>query len=119
MTIVASPRGRQNVLDSDVFCWNELPELLAADELFESSGLDVQRITEASLACASKQEDDEFEDEDDEDDDDEDDDDIDDDDEEVESEDEVVVVTRYEPFAAQMSYINTTSVSNDDDDYGW
>jgi len=43
----------------------------------------------------------------------------DDDDEEVESEDEVVVVTRYEPFAAQMSYINTTSVSNDDDDYGW
>ena len=79
MTIVASPRGRQNVLDSDVFCWNELPELLAADELFESSGLDVQRITETSLACASKQEDDEFEDEDDEDDDDEDDDDIDDD----------------------------------------
>jgi hypothetical protein len=75
-------------LDSDVFCWNELPELLAADELFESSGLDVQRITETSLACASKQEDDEFEDEDDEDDDDEDDDDIDEDDEDEDEDDD-------------------------------
>ena len=43
----------------------------------------------------------------------------DDDDDDVESEDEVVVVTRYEPFAGQMLYTNTASVSNYDDDYSW
>ena len=34
MTSVASPRGSRGSALSDVFCWDELPDLLAAEELF-------------------------------------------------------------------------------------
>ena len=36
MTIVAHPRGHQDVLAADVFSWTELPELMAAEELFDA-----------------------------------------------------------------------------------
>ena len=37
MTIVANPRGHQDVLAADVFSWTELPELMAAEELFDAA----------------------------------------------------------------------------------
>jgi len=47
VTIVANPRGHQDVLAADVFSWNELPELMAAEELFDATtvpGADVRAL---------------------------------------------------------------------------
>ncbi len=43
MTIATSGRGHQEVLNAEVFSWSELPELLAAEDLFDAvagTGLD-------------------------------------------------------------------------------
>lgn len=37
MTIVLNPSEQQDAARADVFCWNELPELLLADDLFDST----------------------------------------------------------------------------------
>ena len=104
MTIVANPRGHQEVLHTESFCWNELSDLQTADDLFdglESGGGYAFSLVVPSTELVSEDEeddDDEDEDEDDaddeeeedeeeEDEDDEDDDDWEDDDEE-EDEDE-------------------------------
>ena len=77
MTSVASPRGSRSVLNSAVFCWDELPDLLAAEELFEIAG---NRNSTAPIV--GKQDDDEDED-------DLEDDDVDDDDDDEEEEDDL------------------------------
>ncbi len=105
VTIVANPRGHQEVLHTESFCWNELSDLQTADDLFdglESGGGYAFSLVVPSTELVSEDEeddDDEDEDEDDaddeeeedeeeEDEDDEDDDDWEDDDEEEEDEDE-------------------------------
>jgi hypothetical protein len=88
VTSVASPRGSRSVLNSDVFCWDELPDLLAAEELFEVAG---NRNSTSPIVGKQDddEEDDDLEDDEDEDDDDEEEDDLEDDEwEEVEDEDE-------------------------------
>ena len=89
---VASPRGSRAVSNSEVFCWDELPELLAAEELFEAIP---GRSAVGPIVAASDEdedEDDDLEDDDDDledDEDDEDDDDLEDEDwEEVDDEEE-------------------------------
>jgi len=83
VTIVTSPRGHQDVLAADVFSWNELPELMAAEELFDAAPFGL----EAPATLAGRDEDEDEEE--DEDDDYDDDDDDDDDEEEDEDEDDV------------------------------
>ena len=46
VTIVASPRGHQDLMPTDVFCWNELSDLLAAEDLFAAGG-DVAELRNA------------------------------------------------------------------------
>ena len=85
MTLAVGPRGNQDVLSADVFSWSELPELLAAEALFES-GSDLPRLSAAPIVAAHDEDEDADEDEEDlEDDDDEDEY---EDDEEEESEEE-------------------------------
>ena len=82
MTIATSGRGHQEVLTADVFSWSELPELLAAEDLFDAAvGAGLDRLS----VLAAKDEDDDFDDDEDEDEDDEDED---EDDEELEDEDD-------------------------------
>lgn len=104
MTIVANPRGHQEVLHTESFCWNELSDLQTADDLFdglESGGGYAFSLVVPSTELVSEDEEDdddeededdaddeEEEDEEEEDEDDEDDDDWEDDDEEEEDEDE-------------------------------
>ena len=38
MTSAVGPRGHQDVLTADVFSWSELPDLLAAEALFDGTG---------------------------------------------------------------------------------
>ncbi len=103
VTIAASGREHRDVRDAEVFSWNELPELLAAEDLFEICGTageptavlapvspSIILATEWSLptdVTSAADEDDDFDDEEDEDDD-EDDEEDDDEDEEDEEEDE-------------------------------
>jgi len=103
VTIAASGREHRDVRDAEVFSWNELPELLAAVDLFEICGTAGEPTavlapvspstilaTEWSLPAdvtSAADEDDDFDDEEDEDDD-EDDEEDDDEDEEDEEEDE-------------------------------
>ena len=103
VTIAASGREHRDVRDAEVFSWNELPELLAAEDLFEICGIageptavlapvnsSIIRGTEWSLptdVISAADEDDDFDDE--EDDDDEDEDDEDEDEEEDEEWEEV------------------------------
>ena len=89
VTSVASPKGRHNGLDSNMlFCWDELPELLAAVELFDSveaAPLVGNLASVVPMAAKDEDEDDDEEDLDDDDDEDEDDDeDLDDEDEDDE-----------------------------------
>ena len=100
VTIAASGREHRDVRDAEVFSWNELPELLAAEDLFEICGTageptavlapvspSIILATEWSLPAdvtSAADEDDDFDDEEDEDEDDEDE----DEDEEDEEEDE-------------------------------
>ena len=84
VTIVASPRGQQDVMTAEVFSWNELPDLMAAEELFDSAS--PYGVDESSIIARGDEDADEEEDE--EDDDYEDDDDELEDDEEEEEEDE-------------------------------
>ena len=63
MTIVLKPGKQQDVSRADVFCWTELPELLLADDLFESS-----QHRSGSIPSIVAEDDDEDEDWDDEDD---------------------------------------------------
>ena len=106
VTIAASGREHRDVRDAEVFSWNELPELLAAEDLFEICGIageptavlapvnsSIIRGTEWSLptdVISAADEDDDFDDEEDDDDDeDEDEDDEDEDEEEDEEWEEV------------------------------
>ena len=61
VTIVASPRGQQDVMTADVFSWNELPDLMAAEELFDSAS--PYGIDESSIVARDDEDDDEDEDE--------------------------------------------------------
>lgn len=82
MTSVVSPKGFRGILKSDVFCWDELPELLAAEELF-SRGSEGPALPSGPISARDDDDDDdddEWYEEDDWDDDDDDDDDWDDDD---------------------------------------
>ncbi|MEI6637229.1 MAG: hypothetical protein WCO99_11740, partial [Planctomycetota bacterium] len=104
VTIAASGREHRDVRDAEVFSWNELPELLAAEDLFEICGTASEPTavlapvspstilaTEWSLPAdvtSAADEDDDFDDEEDEDDD-EDEDDEDEDEEEDEEWEEV------------------------------
>ena len=82
MTIATSGRRHQEVLTAEVFSWNELPELLAAEDLFDAAvGAGLDRLS----VLAAKDEDDDFDDDEDEDEDDEDED---EDDEEDDDEEE-------------------------------
>jgi len=81
VTIVSSDRGHVDALDADVFSWSELPDLLAAEDLFSSPGWGVV----ARGDDEDDDEDDDFEDDDEELDDDEE---SDDEDEELEEDDE-------------------------------
>ena len=38
VTIAASGREHRDARDADVFSWNELPELLAPEDLFDACG---------------------------------------------------------------------------------
>jgi hypothetical protein len=87
VTIVASPRGQQDVMTADVFSWNELPDLMAAEELFDSAS--PYGVDESSIIARGDEDADEEEDEDEEDDDYEDDDELEDDEEEEEDEEEL------------------------------
>ena len=90
VTIVANPRGHQEVLHTESFCWNELSDLQTADDLFdglESGGGYAFSLVVPSTELVSEDEEDE-EDDDDEDEDDEDEDEDDADDEEEEDEEE-------------------------------
>ena len=87
MTIATSGRGHQEVLNAEVFSWSELPELLAAEDLFDAvagTGLDRLAVITAKDEDEDEDEDEEFEDEDDEDEDDEEDDEEDEEDDEWE-----------------------------------
>jgi hypothetical protein len=84
VTLAVGPRGNQDVLSADVFSWSELPELLAAEALFEGVS-DPTRLSDASIVAVDDAEEDE-EDEDLEDDDDEEE--FEDDEEEEEDEEE-------------------------------
>jgi len=97
VTIAASGREHRGVGDADVFSWNELPELLAAEDLFESgmSGSDPlpdvavsddRWSAVPSIVAGDEDEDDDFDD--DEDEDDEEDDDFEDDEEDEEDDEE-------------------------------
>ena len=92
VTSVASPKGRHNGLDSNMlFCWDELPELLAAVELFD--GLEAGPLvgTPAAvvpMAAKDEDEDDDEEEDLDEDEDEDEDDDLDDEDDDDEDEDD-------------------------------
>ena len=104
VTIAASGREHRDVRDAEVFSWNELPELLAAEDLFEICGTAGEPTavlapmspstilaTEWSLPAdvtSAADEDDDFDDEEDEDDDEDDEDEDEDEDEEDEEEDE-------------------------------
>jgi len=97
VTIAASSREHRDARDADVFSWNELPELLAAEDLFDACGTACERGTalcvnelkfgDDSVVVVSD-EDDDYDDEDDEDEDDEDDDLEDDEDDEEEDDEE-------------------------------
>jgi hypothetical protein len=84
VTLAVGPRGNQDVLSADVFSWSELPELLAAEALFEGVS-DPALLSDASIVAVDDEDEDE-EDEDLEDDDDEEE--FEDDDEEEEDEEE-------------------------------
>ena len=102
VTIAASGREHRDVRDAEVFSWNELPELLAAEDLFEICGTageptavlapvspSIILATEWSLPAdvtSAADEDDDFDDEEDEDDDEEDEDEDEDDEEEEDEE---------------------------------
>ena len=86
MTIVANPRGHQEVLHTESFCWNELSDLQTADDLFD--GLESGGGYAFSLVVPSTELVSEDEEDDDEDDDDEDEDDADDEEEEDEEEED-------------------------------
>jgi hypothetical protein len=73
VTLAVGPRGNQDVLSTDVFSWSELPELLAAEALFEGVN-DLPRFSDPSIVVAFEE--------------DEDDEDLEDDDDEEEYEDE-------------------------------
>lgn len=104
VTIAAGSREHRNVCDADVFSWNQLPELLAAEDLFEggdvagdgtvvafvehSTVVDADEWTlPGHFVVAGEDDDDDFEDEDDDEDEDEDDDYLDEDEEEEEDDD--------------------------------
>lgn len=61
MTSVASPRGSRGSAPADVFCWDELPDLLAAEELF------AEALDGAATSPRAARDEDEDEDEDDDD----------------------------------------------------
>ena len=102
VTIAASGREHRDVRDAEVFSWNELPELLAAEDLFEICGTageptavlapvspSIILATEWSLPAdvtSAADEDDDFDDEEDEDDDEDDEDEDEDEDDEEEDE---------------------------------
>ncbi|MEI6255251.1 MAG: hypothetical protein WCQ77_01270, partial [Planctomycetota bacterium] len=92
MTLATSGRGHQDQLNADVFSWSELPDLLAAEDLFEVVnvvGIDRLAVLAAKEdADADADEEDEDEDEDDELDDDEEEDEEEEDEEWEEVEDE-------------------------------
>ena len=86
MTIVASGGRHADVATADVFSWSELPELLAAEDLFAGECAGPVSLRDPVARDAEEEEDDEDEDEDEDWEDD--DDDWEDDDEEDEDEDE-------------------------------
>jgi hypothetical protein len=62
VTIATSSRGHQDVLNADVFSWSELPELLAAEDLFDAAtGAGLDRL--AVMAAKDEDEDDDDDDE--------------------------------------------------------
>ena len=86
VTIVANPRGHQEVLHTESFCWNELSDLQTADDLFD--GLESGGGYAFSLVVPSTELVSEDEEDDDDDDEDEDEDDADDEEEEDEEEED-------------------------------
>ena len=62
MTIVLNPSEPQDVSRADVFCWNELPELLSADDLFDATPELSESVT--SIVAEDDDEDEDWEDED-------------------------------------------------------
>ena len=91
VTIVANPRGHQEVLHTESFCWNELSDLQTADDLFdglESGGGYAFSLVVPSTELVSEDEEDEEDEEDDDEDDDDDDEDEDEDDADDEEEED-------------------------------
>ncbi|MFM7137578.1 MAG: hypothetical protein ACKO1M_10990, partial [Planctomycetota bacterium] len=89
VTIAERGRGDEGVSTAEVFSWSELPELLAAEDLFD--GMDVSFSLTGSSdrdLVARDEEDDDFDDDDDEDDDEEFDDDEEDSEEDEEDDEE-------------------------------
>jgi hypothetical protein len=101
VTIVASGREHRAELDAEVFSWSEMPELLAAEDLFDQGAscqatLRPDVVSTGSAWCgdqgliapARAEDDDDFDDDDEEEDEDEEDDDYEDEDEEDEEDEE-------------------------------
>ena len=72
MTIATTRREHADVSIADVFSWNELPELLAAEDLFagHSSSAGPRSVAGSDIVAARDEEEDDFEDDDEEEDDD-------------------------------------------------
>ena len=62
VTIVLNPSEPQDVSRADVFCWNELPELLSADDLFDSTNDLTDPVT--AIVAEDEDEDEDWEDDD-------------------------------------------------------
>ena len=103
MTIAASGREHRDARDADVFSWNELPELLAPEDLFDACGTACESVAAGVPGAAglgdewtrdergvivAADEDDDYDDDEEEDDEEEEDEDWEDDDEDWEDEDE-------------------------------
>lgn len=103
VTIAASGREHRDARDADVFSWNELPELLAPEDLFDACGTACDPVATGSRGAATLadewtfgdervvvagDEDDDYDDEEDDDEDEDEDDDFEDEDEDEEDSEE-------------------------------
>ncbi|MFM8709351.1 MAG: hypothetical protein ACKOHK_15055, partial [Planctomycetia bacterium] len=61
VTIATSSRGHQDVLNADVFSWSELPDLLAAEDLFDATA--GSRLDRLAVVAARDDDDDDDDDE--------------------------------------------------------
>ena len=88
VTIVERGRGDESVSTAEVFSWSELPDLLAAEDLFDGLDTGFSPPDSSDRELVARDEDDDFDDEDEEDEEDEEDDDEEFDDEESDEDEE-------------------------------